>query len=158
MANEAGQGRKRKPTVLKGIDGGLAPKKAASGPAEPKPETAKIVRPQMLTPRARVHWDRLAPDLIKQGVLTFWDVNLFAAYCEAAARFDAARTLVTKHGLLVPGRTAGQLVKNPAVQIQRDASDEMMRIGARFGLSPAERAGLQVPNPDKKKTGLAEFR
>lgn len=152
-----GSGRVRRPSALRGIDGGKAPRKAAEGPSEPKPGSTKIVRPAMLTPRARVHWDRLAPDLIEQGVLTFWDVNLFGAYCEAAARFDAARKLVTEHGLLVPGRTAGQLVKNPAVQIQRDASDEMMRIGARFGLSPAERASIEVPNPTKKKTGLAEF-
>lgn len=153
MANEKGAGRPRKPTALRGIDGGKAPKRGE--PAEPKPEAA-IRRPQSLTARAKVHWEKLAPSLVKSGVLTEWDVNLFAGYCEAAARFDEARKLVSKHGLTVPGRTAGQFVKNPMIQVQRDALDEMLRIGARFGLSPSDRAGIKV-KPSEKKEGLAKF-
>ena len=152
MANEKGAGRLRKPTALKLLEGGKAPAKAK---AEPKPSNTAPRRPAGLTRRARVHWDRLAPELIKMGVLTSWDVNLFGAYCEAMARYEEARLLVNKHGLLTDGQK-GNLVKNPAVQIQRDSSLEAMRIGARFGLSPSERGAVEIPNPPSK-TGIARF-
>ncbi len=156
MPNEKGAGRLRKPTALKGIDGGKAPARSTkSKTSEPKPPAGTVTRPVGLTVRARRHWAKLAPELVAKGVLTSWDVNLFAAYCEAVARYEEARLLVNRLGLLVPGQK-GNLVKNPAVQIQRDASLEAMRIGARFGLSPSERGGLQLPDPGKKK-GLAEF-
>jgi P27 family predicted phage terminase small subunit len=44
------------------------------------------VPPSWLSGDARSIWDGLAPDLERRGVLTVWDVEAFANYCDAAAR------------------------------------------------------------------------
>jgi phage terminase small subunit len=49
---------------------------------------------------------------------------------------------------VVSGRRTGEPVQNPAMQLWRDASMLMMSAGARFGLSPADRASLTVPVAD----------
>lgn len=151
-----GSGPRRRPTALKGIDGGKAPAKKTRGKTEPKPDAARVVRPVGLSPKARAHWDRLAPELIKTNLLTRWDVNLFAAYCEAAARREIAQTRLNKDGLFVPGQK-GNLVKHPAVQVERDATEQMNRLGGKFGLTPSDRAGLKIPETPSKE-GIARFR
>ncbi|WP_166873887.1 phage terminase small subunit P27 family [Salinibacterium sp. ZJ450] len=109
-----------------------------------------------LTEREQVYWRRLAPDLAKAGVLTAWDIDALRDYCIIRARKDAADADIAQRGILVAGRD-GQLVRNPAVMISQGASLEAARIGARFGLSPSDRAGLFVPRDDEPKRGLAEF-
>lgn len=89
-------------------------------------------------------------------MLTRWDVNLFAAYCEAAARREAAQRELNRDGLTVTGQK-GNLVKHPAVQIERDATEQMNRLGGKFGLSPSDRAGLAVKEKLPAR-GIHEFR
>ena len=96
---------------------------------------------------------RVAISVPEATEFTFWDVDAFRAYCDALARAKEARDLVDAHGLLVPGR--GGLVTNPASRIERDSVRLAMQIGARFGLSPSDRAGL--PGGKRSKDGLAEF-
>ena len=121
--------------------------------SEPVPDERRVVMPTGMSAEAQRIWKRLAPGMIREGVLTFWDVDAFRAYCDALARAKEARDLVDAHGLLVPGR--GGLVTNPASRIERDSVRLAMQIGARFGLSPSDRAGL--PGGKRSKDGLAEF-
>lgn len=107
-----------------------------------------------MSDRARRVWDRLAPGLIREKVLTFWDVDAFRMYCEAVSRAEQARAEVDLHGLTIEG-AAGTMITNPAVRIQRDQEMLALRIAARFGLTPSDRAGL--PGASKPKEGLAEF-
>ncbi|QVJ00338.1 phage terminase small subunit P27 family [Nocardiopsis eucommiae] len=88
-------------------------------------------------------WNQLAPDMEKTGVLTPWDVDALAVFCDAVINHRRASEEVNKHGLLVQG-AKGNLVRNPAVQVARDYADLMVRFGSRFGLSPSDRAGLKV--------------
>ena len=99
-------------------------------------------------------WKRLAPGLIREKVLTFWDVDAFRSYCEALALAKEAREAVDRSGILVEGRDGG-MVTNPAVRIERDQTRLALQIGARFGLNPSDRAAL--PSASKPKEGLAEF-
>ncbi|MBB6174200.1 P27 family predicted phage terminase small subunit [Nocardiopsis mwathae] len=81
------------------------------------------------------------------GVLTSWDVDLFAVYCDAVVNHRRASAEVARRGILVEGQR-GNLVKNPALQVARDYADMMSRIGARFGLSPSDRAGIDIVEGD----------
>lgn len=140
-------GRPRKPTALRGIAGG---KKSTE---EPKPKPASVRMPAGMSPAERSYWRRLAPDLIAKGVLTAWDVDAFKDLCIIRARKDAADQDIAERGILVEGRDG--LVRNPAVMIASQASLEAARLGARFGLSPSDRAALHVARP--KLSGLEEF-
>jgi P27 family predicted phage terminase small subunit len=159
MTNQPGQGRKHRPTALVGIEGGKR------RPNEPQPGNATVRMPRGMTVRAKEQWRKLAPDLIAKGVLTAWDVDLFMLYCESWSFWEQARRLIADEGPLIPG-AHGNKVTHPAVRIQRDAVEQIRRLGAQFGLSPSDRAGLSVVRPirnglakfvDTPTTGLSEF-
>ena len=61
--------------------------------SEPLPSDGLPSCPEHLSSGAQAVWHRLASDLYRRGVLTNWDVEPFALYCDrlrssAASRFD----------------------------------------------------------------------
>lgn len=88
-------------------------------------------------------WRRLAPDLERKGVLTPWDVDSFAVFCDAVVRHRDATRAVETHGILILGQK-GNEVRNPAIQVARDYADLMVKVGSRFGLTPGDRADLKI--------------
>lgn len=143
------RGPRRKPSAQKALDGDTRnlnedePVPSAQPVEPPAWLVALGVDPDPGTETALDVWNQLAPDMEKTGVLTPWDVDQLAVFCDAVINHRRASEEVNKHGLLVYG-AKGNLVKNPAVQIARDYADLMVKVGARFGLSPSDRAGLKV--------------
>ena len=82
--------------------------------AKPKPTALKVLHDD-----ARAARDRLALGLIAVGVLTSWDVDVFAIVCEALARYKQATKLVNG------------FVKNPALIVQHEAETTFAQYGAR---------------------------
>lgn len=103
--------------------------------------------PPHLKGEAYAEWCRIAGALYKIGVLTHLDRTYLSAYCESVGVYHDAMRDVEKYGITVSGANGG-LVKNPAYQVARDASDSMLKYGSRFGLSPADRARLQLPEAE----------
>lgn len=110
---------------------------------EPLPAESAIVPPVKLSPEAQRVWDRLAPDLIDQGVLSAWDTGLFALYCDAEATYFECRAALGAD-FTTKGSVKNTEVKSPLWRIMRDCEASMRAIGAKFGLTPADRAGLDV--------------
>jgi P27 family predicted phage terminase small subunit len=113
--------------------------------------------PRGLSPGARKVWDRLAPDLIDKGCLTAWDVDMFRVYCDAVAIFHECRELMGSD-FLVEG-SVGNKVRSPYWAMMRDCAETMIRIGGRFGLTPSDRASLDVSDHDRagRDTALSGF-
>lgn len=133
-------GPKPTPTALKVVRGD---RPSRVNLAEPKPgENPYPEPPADLGPRAHDLWDRLAPDLHRAGVLTWWDADVFAVYCNAVEAHIEATIHIVEEGVLVPGERG--LVKNPAFQIQSHASATILQYAARFGLTPSDRQRLNV--------------
>lgn len=142
------RGPRAKPTSLKLLEGS-----SDINNSEPVPAQSEVQAPEWLVEMANESegdresaldvWNRLSPDLHRKGVLTPWDVDEFAVFCDAVVNHRAAAMEVRKYGLLVRG-AKGNLVKNPATQLTRDYADVMVKIGARFGLSPSDRADLKI--------------
>jgi len=103
--------------------------------------------PPHLKNEAFAEWCRVAGPLYDIGVLTPMDRTYLTVYCESLGVYHDAMRDVDTYGITVKGANGG-LVKNPAYQVARDASDSMLKYGSRFGLSPADRARLQLPEAE----------
>lgn len=120
---------------------------------EPVPSVAADPKcpPECLPDAAQVVWRRLAPDLVDKKVLTAWDVDLFGAWCVAVAHYNEVRELMGSD-YTVKG-SMGQSVKSPYWVEMNEALQQMLRLSARFGFTPADRAGLVVGADEAPKAG-----
>lgn len=126
-------GRPRKPTALKVLHGDRADRMPGG---EPQPAAGDPAPPFVLTKAAREVWDRLAPDLHAKGVLTSWDVDAFAEFCEAVTILRSKRRSARRRAQ--PGESSPMAEYRAAMQV-------VTTLGSRFGLTPADRAKLSVP-------------
>jgi P27 family predicted phage terminase small subunit len=131
-----------KPTALRVLHG---EKPYRINHAEPRPLLESPLRPDWLSPHATAEWDRITPDLEHMGVAWSVDSTALACYCESVARLRAALSVVAEYGLTVDGED-GRPVKNPAVAMARDASNDVRVWAREFGLTPASRVGLRSPS------------
>lgn len=116
------------------------------------PSAERIVRPTNLTPGAVAVWDRLAADMERKGVLTFWDIDALAAYCDAVDRRDTAAAHLDEEGETVETARHGRIV-SPWFKIWESACTQMLRYSQRLGLTPADRVGLKVRNAKPESRG-----
>jgi phage terminase small subunit len=68
---------------------------------------------------------------------------MFGAFCESAALYRHYMDQLGTDNLTVPGSLKNQ-VANRLWRIAKDCLEAMTRIGGRFGLTPSDRAGIEV--------------
>lgn len=146
------KGRKSVPTHLKVLKGD---EERRINRDEPIPAATEGVNlkapPRGIGAKAAAVWRQLAPDMVDKHVLTEWDVHLFEAFCVAVADYRELRAKRRQHSKdsyqhdpFTGVGSQGQLVKSPYWSAQNDVLKQMMALATRFGLSPADRAGLVV--------------
>jgi P27 family predicted phage terminase small subunit len=133
------RGPRPAPTAIKRAKG-VRPDRI--NPNEPIPEGRAPSCPPHMSPEARRMWRRLAPDMYRKGVLTAWDVELFAFFCDLVDQVQRARELLGP-GLLLP-RGPNRAVTNPAWKIYRDGIAELRALAQEFGLTPSARSNLRL--------------
>lgn len=139
------KGRKRKAQVLHLIQGTKANYKKT---IEPKFSCA-VVPPPSLDASALKEWERLAPEMERNGLLTSGDVAGFAAYCQSYSRWVKAETKLaemmdksedTLFGGMIFKTNKNNLSQNPLIRIADRAMENMVRICAEFGMTPSSRS------------------
>ena len=109
-------------------------------------------RPKWLVGEGRKEWERVAPKLFKQGLLTeLYRVHL-AFYCQSYADYLAALTLARTP--LIKTKN-GNVIQNPAVGVMNQARKACMEAGAKFGLNPTDLNNVQpaeAPTAEDKKS------
>jgi len=128
---------------------------------EPLPtRVAAMDAPESMSEAARKVWDRLAPDLHDKGMLTEWDVDTFAVFCEAVGTYHECREMLerfpSEHGKYLERGSAGGLIKSPYWQIMRDAASIMAQFSSRFGMTPGDRASLKAGIELQERGGPAQ--
>jgi phage terminase small subunit len=138
------------PTALKVLHG---VKPSRINQAEPKPDAGEVLPPRVLDPRAQAIWDRLAPDMIRKGVLTPWDVDSLRDVLldgrREPGRGRRRREARDQHAppwsaRRSTGRCIYDLRKNPAWQVARESATLIVTLGGRFGLNPSDRSQLSM--------------
>ena len=140
-------GRLNKPTALRLIQGNPSGKKITK--REPKVAVGARM-PQGMSPGAQKHWPQIASLLTASRILTKIDATALAAYCELFARWRDAADNIAKHGVTVPG-AAGALKISPHWSAFIQATSEMRRYLAEFGMTPAARVRVSAVGKDSKK-------
>jgi P27 family predicted phage terminase small subunit len=137
-------------------------------PARPPPEPVRSEEcpppPPHLNAYTKEEWQHIAPELHRLNLLTVLDVSALAVYCSAAAQLRQAQEAIARmakqdgrgYALTIKG-SAGNQVINPLLRIARQASSDMLRYGAAFGLTPNGRlrlSGVKPPSTPSKFDGL----
>lgn len=73
------------------------------------------------------------------------DRTALEVYVEAVATFREAVAYVRSEGVMVSGQKAGNIVKNPALQIARDNATLIRALGSEFGMTPYTSMLLGLP-------------
>lgn len=133
-------GRKPKPTAQKRLEGN--PGQRRLNDAEPIPGLDLPEPPAWLMTDARKEWFRVAPDLIRMGVLTGDDWTNFAAYCQTWARLCNLERRMKR-------ATFEERHDRKIVTTFRDYLMQLRSLGSEFGLTPASRTRLSGDPKDK---------
>ena len=155
-------GPKPRPTHLKAVRGERADRLPK---AEVQPGALPITPPAWLSTEALEHWHRLADDLTAKRVLTAWDTEQFAQLCDALARRARAATELDREGEVITSpvfdRNGVQTGERPArslwFDVWKQAGDTATKLSALFGLTPSDRARLDLPSTDTDKRPAARL-
>lgn len=146
-----------KPTALRLLHGD---RPARTNFDEPKPEPGRPECPDEVSDEVRAIWDYTLDQLIVMGVATKADRDALLVYCEAVVTHRRASAILARSQVLVPGAMAGTIVRNPAVQIQRDAAAVIKAFASEFGFTPSARSEIRtgaaksnVSNAERYLTG-----
>ena len=152
----ATRGRKPKPTVVKMLEGN--PGKRQLNLFEPRPEREmKPLRaPEWLEKEAKAEWNRLNKNLFELGLLTKFDVQAFALYCQAYARWREAEEFITQHGSIVK-TSKGGWQQVPQVSIAHQNQKIMLQAAAEFGLTPSSRSRMIADQAVSKESDEMEL-
>src|SRR3970040_350941 len=127
--------------VLAGNPGKRPLKKAQAKPAAKGPTC-----PEGLSPEARAEWRRVAPELVRRGLLTPLDRAAFAAYCQSYAHWQQCQRVVVKEGPLYLA-AKGRLRERPEVDLARKDGQFRRAFAVEFGLTPSAQSRLSIDEP-----------
>jgi P27 family predicted phage terminase small subunit len=124
---------------------------------EPVPAEGDPTCPPEVTDEVRAVWDYTLDQLVTMGVATPADRDALLCFCEAVVTHRRASAILAKSQVLVPGALKNTIVRNPAVQIQRDAAAMIRAFAHEFGFTPSARSEIYAPRKGAADDPAAEF-
>ena len=91
-----------------------------------------------------------------QQLLTHGDYAALIGYCQAFAEVRWAIADVEEHGRTY-WTERGNLAKNPAVMILKDAMSRLRQFALEFGMTPASRSRVHAPPPAEEEDDLGKL-
>ncbi len=154
------RGRVPQPTEVKKAKGNPGQRKLND--KEPKPEVEAPACPDFLSDYAKEEWERIVPELLRNGLLTSLDGATLAAYCAAYGRWREAEERIASSGIVIKMGDKGYIVQSPWLQVANKAIKQIEIFAARFGLSPSDRTRIRIDpqkpkEVDKKKARVVEM-
>lgn len=113
-----------------------------------KPLTELPSPPGFLDAVAAYEWERVGRPLIEKKLLCAVDLGAFTGYCINVSRMVEAEREVQTEGLTHMTDLGPKA--NPAVMIARQAAAEVLKFAKEYGLTPASRTRVEMPDDDDK--------
>lgn len=88
-------------------------------------------------------WNRVAPELIRLGLLTVLDVAALVSYCQAVHLSELSFEEIKKYGACFKNEKR-EWKRNPAVQNFINCTNLALHLGGKFKLTSKGRAGLDI--------------
>lgn len=148
------RGRRPKPSGMRVFEGNRS--KEPLNDREPMPPAGVPECPEHLGEDAKAEWYRTVKVLKDMGLLSLADRSALAAYCAAYGRWIWAEAEVLRTGAVV-FTEKGFPMKNPALCISDQAVETMRKFMIEFGLTPAARSKIKVPQKGKAADELEGF-
>lgn len=140
-----GSGRRPTPQAIKLLRGTARPGHRGSTPGATG--DAPIRCPSGVSKDVRRIFNRLAKDLAEMRLVKPVDVHLLVQLATAIdLTQQAAREIADGGAVREDAAHNGRLAKSPWFQIWRDAAATVRSLSAHFGLSPADRERLSIPD------------
>lgn len=114
---------------------------------EPTPRDALPICPDEASENVRSIWDHTVRELDAMHLAHAADRDALFCYCDAVATHRRATEIINQSGLLIRGQK-GNMVRNPMVQVQRDAAQTVRNFAQEFGLTPSSRARIESKTDD----------
>ncbi len=112
--------------------------------------------PTWLDDDAKAAWKQLVPQLVAMGVLTAIDGNALARYCLLWSRWRKMEAFIESKGEMYPLKDDAGRVKCfaqwPQVAIANKLAQQLTRLEAEFGLTPASRTRIQVAGRTEERS------
>jgi P27 family predicted phage terminase small subunit len=140
------KGRKPLPTELKILTGN--PGKRPLNENEPKPDVAIPEPPEFLSEIALEEWHRLVPELEKLGLISHLSRATIASYCQAFSRWQEAEEHLREEAYVLMGEKGG-VYQNPWLAIANKAMEQLLKIGAEFGMTPSSQSRVTTSTLNK---------
>lgn len=144
-----------KPTILKELAGNPGKRPLNDREAViPVPDSVPYA-PRHLSGEAKREWRRVVKILLAAGLYSDVDRAALAMYCQAWGRWVEAESEIAKRGAILQGANGG-LYQNPWLSVANKAQDQLRKMIAEFGLSPAQRSRVVAMGPERDQS-LAEI-
>ena len=160
---------RKKPYSRKVLEGTIKPgRHPCSPPGAPHMKAMELKEPPAWIGKyGKQFWKRVAPTLIKLGLLTEIDQGAFEVLCETYHQTRYTRDLLEKEGLTVQDERKLPR-KHPLWQVHREAKRQFLSMASEFGLQPSGRSKLDIkildPEDEEfeqwlgyKPTGITKF-
>lgn len=132
-----------KPTALRLLHGD---RKDRINTREPKVRDAPPEAPEDMAADVREIWDYTLRELVAMKTAAAADRDSLICYCEAVVSHRKASAILAQSPVLIKGLNGG-MVRNPALQIQRDTAMNVRAFAQEFGLTPSGRTRIQTEGP-----------
>lgn len=103
--------------------------------------------PAWLPKSAKKHWHTLGPELVRVGLLSAMDGDVFAMHCDNVARYaEVCEKLeqITSWTAVTPN---GFEVQSAWLQVRNRLQEMIIKTAREFGLTPSARSSIKQPGP-----------
>lgn len=135
------RGPRRRPTHLAVLNGERPDRVNHDEPPAPDglPEP-----PYDMSEETQEVWDYTIEQLARMGIASTADREALVAFCEAVVTHREAVRGLRRSGLLIRTRRGDAFMRNPLLQVQRDAAAQVRGFAQEFGLTPSARSEITM--------------